>query len=230
MTDITINGADGPFSASLALPSGGKGPGILAIQEIFGVNADMRKHCDDFAAQGYIAISPDLFWRQEPGIQITDQTDAEWQRAFQLYQGFDVDKGIEDLIATLAHLRDIDGCSGKAGTVGFCLGGLLAYLMACRSDADCNVSYYGVGIDERLDQASNITAPTILHIAEEDEYVDKPAQEKIKRGLANHSHVTIHSYAGVNHAFTRNNGIHYDEAAAKLAHARTADAFAAALR
>lgn len=230
MPDITINGGDGPFSAYLAMPSGSKGPGILAIQEIFGVNADMRKHCDDFAAQGYIAISPDLFWRQEPGIQITDQTDAEWQRAFQLYQGFDVNKGVEDLNATLAHLRATDGCSGKVGTVGFCLGGLLAYLMACQSDADCNVSYYGVGIDEKLDLATKITTPTILHIAEEDEYVDKPAQEKIKAGLAGHDHVTVHSYAGVNHAFTRNNGIHYDEAAAKLAHGRTTAAFAAALR
>ena len=178
MPDITINGADGPFSAYLAMPAGGKGPGIVAIQEIFGVNADMREHCDAFAAQGYIAISPDLFWRQEPGIQITDQTDAEWQQAFQLYQGFDVDKGVEDLVTTLQHLRGIAGCTGKAGTVGFCLGGLLAYMMACRSDAECNVSYYGVGIDERLDEAKTISTPTLLHIAEEDEYVDKTAQEK----------------------------------------------------
>ncbi len=230
MPDITINGADGPFSAYLAMPAGGKGPGIVAIQEIFGVNADMREHCDAFAAQGYIAISPDLFWRQEPGIQITDQTDAEWQQAFQLYQGFDVDKGVEDLVTTLQHLRGIAGCTGKAGTVGFCLGGLLAYMMACRSDAECNVSYYGVGIDERLDEAKTISTPTLLHIAEEDEYVDKTAQEKIKAGLAGNSYVTVHSYSGVNHAFTRNNGIHYDEAAAKLAQGRTADAFAAALR
>jgi carboxymethylenebutenolidase len=230
MPDITINGADGAFSAYIAMPTGGKGPGILAIQEIFGVNADMRKHCDNFAAQGYIAISPDLFWRQEPGIQITDQTEAEWQRAFQLYQGFDVDKGVEDLIATMDHLRGIAGCSGRIGTVGFCLGGLLAYLMACKSNADCNVSYYGVGINEKLDLAKNIKAPTILHVAEEDEYVDKDAQAAIRKGLAGHPNVTIFSYPGVNHAFTRNNGIHYDEAAAKLAHGRTADAFKAALR
>ena len=230
MPDITIAGADGAFSAYLAMPAGGRGPGIIAIQEIFGVNADMRKHCDDFAAQGYIAISPDLFWRQDPGIQITDQTEAEWQRAFQLYQGFDVDKGVEDLITTLKHLRGIDGFGGKAGTVGFCLGGLLAYLMACKSDADCHVSYYGVGINEKLDLAKGITAPTILHIAEEDEYVDRDAQAKIASGLAGHPKVTIYSYPGVNHAFTRNNGIHYDDAAAKLAHGRTAAAFRAALR
>lgn len=230
MPDIAIQGSDGEFSAYLAVPEGGSGPGILAIQEIFGVNADMRAHCDNFAAQGYVALSPDLFWRQEPGVQITDQTDAEWQQAFKLYQGFDVEKGVDDLKTTLAHLRGLDSCTGKVGTVGFCLGGLLAYLMACRSDAQCNVSYYGVGIDEKLDEAAAITAPLILQIAEEDEYVDKDAQARIQTGLDSNPHVTMHSYAGVNHAFTRNNGIHYDEAAAKLAHGRTADVFAAALR
>ncbi|NKB55471.1 MAG: dienelactone hydrolase family protein [Alphaproteobacteria bacterium] len=230
MPDITVSGGDGDFSAYLATPASGSGPGILVIQEIFGVNADMRAHCDSFAAQGYFALSPDIFWRQEPGIQLTDKTEAEWQRAFELYQGFDVAKGMEDLIASLSHLRGIEGCSGKTGTVGYCLGGLLAYLMACQSDAECNVSYYGVGIDERLDQATNITAPTLLHIAEEDEYVNKDAQEKIKSGLAGHSSVTVYSYPGVNHAFTRNDGIHYDAGAAASAHGRTADAFSAALR
>ncbi len=229
MPDITIAGGDGDFSAYLATPAGGNGAGILVIQEIFGVNADMREHCDNFAAQGYFALSPDIFWRQEPGIQLTDKTEAEWQRAFELYQGFDVPKGMADLIASLSHLRSIEGCTGKAGTVGYCLGGLLAYLMACQSDAECNVGYYGVRIDAQLDQATNITAPTLLHIAEEDEYVDKDAQATIKNGLAGHSSVTIHSYPGVNHAFTRNDGIHYDADAAKLAHGRTADAFAAAL-
>lgn len=230
MADITIAGGDGDFSAYLATPESGNGAGILVIQEIFGVNADMRAHCDAYAAQGYFALSPDIFWRQEPGIQLTDKTEAEWQRAFELYQGFDVPKGMEDLMASLSHLRSIDGCTGKAGTVGYCLGGLLAYLMACQSDAECNVGYYGVGIDAQLDQASNITAPTLLHIAEEDEYVKKDAQAAITSGLAGHSSVTVYGYPGVNHAFTRNDGIHYDADAAKLAHGRSADAFAAALK
>lgn len=199
------------------------------IQEIFGVNADMGAHCDAYAAEGYFALSPDIFWRQKPGIQLTDKTEAEWQRAFELYQGFDVPKGVEDLMASLSHLRSIDGCTGKAGTVGYCLGGLLAYLMACQSDTECNVSYYGVGVDEQLDQASNITSPTLLHIAEEDEYVNKDSQAAINSGLAGHSSVTLHNHPGVNHAFTRNDGVHYDVDAAKLAHSRSAGAFAAAL-
>jgi carboxymethylenebutenolidase len=230
MPDITIKCPDGSFSAYLARPKSGKGPGILVIQEIFGVNKDMRDHCDRLAGDGYVALCPDIFWRQEPGVQITDQSEAEWAKAFELYKGFDVAKGVDDLKVSLAHLRTIDGCTGKAGTVGFCLGGLLAYIMATDSDADCNVAYYGVGIDERLDDARRITAPTLLHIAEEDGFVPKEAQAKIKAALKGHPHVTIHSYPGVDHAFARNKGVNYNKKAADQAEARTAACFKANLR
>ncbi len=230
MPDITITCPDGAFSAYLASPAGNSGGGVLVIQEIFGVNKDMRDHCDHLASQGYFALCPDIFWRQEPGIQITDQTDEEWAKAFELYQGFDVEKGVADLKVALAHLRTVDGCTGKAGTVGFCLGGLLAYLMAAESDADCNVSYYGVGIDERLAAADGISAPTILHIAEEDGFVPKEAQAKIKDGLGGHPNISLHSYPGVDHAFARHAGVNYDAAAAALADSRTMDCFNATLR
>jgi carboxymethylenebutenolidase len=229
MPDITINGADGDFSGYLATPANSGGGGILVIQEIFGVNKDMRAHCDHLATAGYIALCPDIFWRQEPGIQLTDQSDEEWARAFELYQGFDVKKGIVDLKASLAHLKNIDGCNGKTGTVGFCLGGLLVYLMAAESDADCNVSYYGVGIDEQLTAANTITRPTLLHIAEEDGFVSKEAQATINGGLANYSHIELHNYAGVDHAFARHDGVNFDAAAAALAEKRTMACFAANL-
>lgn len=225
MPDITIKCPDGTFGAYLAAPASGSGPGILVIQEIFGVNKDMRDHCDRLAADGYVALCPDIFWRQEPGVQITDQSEEEWAKAFELYQGFDVAKGVDDLKVALAHLRTVDGCTGKAGTVGFCLGGLLAYIMATDSDSDCNVAYYGVGIDERLDDAKRITAPTLLHIAEEDGFVSKEAQAKINQALAGNPHVTIHNYPGVDHAFARNNGVNYEKQAADLAAQRTAACF-----
>lgn len=225
MPDITIQCPDGSFSAYLASPASGTGPGILVIQEIFGVNKDMRDHCDRLAADGYFALCPDIFWRQEPGVQITDQSEEEWAKAFELYNGFDVDKGVDDLKVALAALRKVDGCTGKAGTVGFCLGGLLAYIMATDSDADCNVAYYGVGIDGRLDDAKRISAPTLLHIAEEDGFVSKEAQAAIKQGLAGNPHVAIHSYPGVDHAFARNNGVNYNKEAAELAGQRTAACF-----
>jgi carboxymethylenebutenolidase len=227
MPDIQLDGPDGSFSAYLATPAGVSAgaatPGILVIQEIFGVNAVMRGICDDLAGEGYITLCPDLFWRQEPGIQITDKTDAEWQRAFQLMQGFNQSKGVDDLIASLEHLRGVPGCSGKAGTIGYCLGGKLAFLMATRSNADCNVSYYGVAIDAALGEAAAITRPLLMHIAEEDQFVTKEAQATIKETLDRNSNVTIYSYPGVNHAFARVGGNHWDAAAARLANERTSD-------
>ena len=141
---LTITTPDGSFSAYAR----GKGPAIIVIQEIFGINQVMRDICDDLAASGYRAICPDLFWRIEPGIELTDKTDAEWKQAFDLFGKFDPDKGVEDIAATIAYARN-EG-AGKVGAVGFCLGGLLAYLTACRTDCDASVGYYGVGIQDRL--------------------------------------------------------------------------------
>ncbi len=230
MAETSIKTPDGTFSAYVAAPKnlapGKKAPGILVIQEIFGVNKVMRDLCDGFAAQGYIALCPDLFWRQEPGIQITDKTEAEWKRAFELYQGFNEAKGTEDLIASLDHLRKLPSCSGKAGSVGYCLGGKLAYLMATRSNADANVGYYGVGIENALNEASAITKPLLLHIAAEDQFVPKEAQAKIQEALSRISAVTIHVYPGCDHAFARVGGAHWNAAAAKQANERTAAFFA----
>lgn len=228
--DITIQAADGgSFSGYLARPESGSGPGLVVIQEIFGVNTVMRDLTDSYAAKGYVALCPDLFWRQEPGIQITDKTQAEWDRAFELFGGFDVDLGVGDLIAALGHLRGLDGCSGKAGSVGYCLGGKLAYLMATRSDADCNVSYYGVGIQDLLDEAGNIAKPLLMHIAAEDQFVPAEAQAAIAAGLGGNAHVTMHTYADRDHAFAREGGEHWNAEAAALANQRTADFFAAHL-
>jgi len=217
------------FDAYLALPPGGKGPGLVLIQEIFGVNQVMRDLADGYAAQGYVVACPDIFWRQEPGIQITDKTDAEWARAFELFKGFDFALGVEDLIATLQTLRAHAACSGKVGTVGYCLGGNLAYQMACRSSADASVSYYGVGLDGLLDMAPGIKKPLLLHVAEKDGFVPPEAQAKTAAALSGNRHVTIHTYAGQDHAFARVGGKHYDKASADLANGRTAAFFKANL-
>jgi carboxymethylenebutenolidase len=226
MADTTIKVSDGSFAAYVAAPKGKtSAPGILVIQEIFGVNQVMRGICDDLAGQGYVAMCPDLFWRQEPGIQITDKTEAEWKRAFELFQGFDQNKGAQDLVASLAHLRKLPGCSGKVGSVGYCLGGKMAYFMATRSDADCSVSYYGVGIEGVLGEAGKIKKPLLMHIAAEDQFVPKEAQAKIKQGLAANGNVTINVYEGCDHAFARVGGAHWNAAAAKLANDRSAAFF-----
>ncbi len=225
-TDIVIElGGGESFGAYVATPEGGAGAGVLVLQEIFGVNAVMRAICDGYAAKGYLALCPELFWRQEPGIQITDQTEAEWARAFELHQGFDEARGVEDTIAALEALRAQPGCSGKAGATGYCLGGKLAYLMATRSSIDCSVGYYGVGIEAALDEAGNISRPLMLHFAEKDQFVPPDAQAQINETLSANPLVTIHSYPDRDHAFARIGGEHYDADDAALANSRTAAFF-----
>lgn len=231
MTYITIPAHDGgAFQAYIAMPAVTPAPAVIMIQEIFGVNAEMRKKCDAYAQAGYIAIAPDLFWRQEPGVDLTDRTEAEWAKAFDLFNRFDVNTGVEDLRATLHVLRGHADCTGVVGCVGYCLGGKLAYLMATRTKIDAAVGYYGVGLDALLDEATNITKPLMLHIAAEDKFVDPTAQAKIHAALDPHPQITLHDYAGVNHAFSRIGGEHYDEAAANLANQRTAAFLESALK
>jgi len=222
---ITITTGDGGFEAYVARPDAAKAPAVVVIQEIFGVNQVMRDITDGLAGQGYLAICPDLFWRIEPGIDITDQSEAEWKRAFELYNAFDVDQGIKDIQATIKAARQDPQCSGKAGAVGFCLGGLLAFLTATRTDADAAVSYYGVGIENRLAEAEKLATPLLMHIAEEDQFVPKEAQAMILRELKNHPKVEIHTYPGRDHAFAREGGAHYDAGDARLAGGRTLQFF-----
>src|SRR5690348_1515591 len=222
MADIQINAADGgTFSAYLTAPKATPTPGLVLAQEIFGVNTVMRTIADEFARQDFVAVCPDLFWRQEPGIQITDGSEAEWQKAFQLFQGFNVDKGIDDLKATLAALRKRPECNGKVGAVGYCLGGTLAYLMATRSDVDCAVAYYGVSIHQMLGEAKNIKKPLLVHIAGNDKFVPQEAQEEIRRVLGANPLVEIHTYDGVDHAFARVGGQSYVPQAAMEANQHT---------
>ncbi|MDR3448203.1 MAG: dienelactone hydrolase family protein [Alphaproteobacteria bacterium] len=227
MPDIQIAALQGhSFGAYCAMPAGGHGPGLIVIQEIFGVNAGMRKLCDDYAAQGYVAICPDLFWRQQPGVQLTDKTPAEWDRAFELYKGFDVEAGVRDLLSTLAHIRQMKGCSGKVGSVGYCLGGKLAFLMSTRSDVDASVGYYGVELDKYLDEVPEIRLPLMLHIAALDKYTPEDVRARLLKAFGRNPEITAYVYEGADHAFARVGGEHYDKQAADLANQRTAAFFA----
>ena len=225
MSYVTIKATDGSgeFKAYVSKPEKTPAATLVVIQEIFGVNKVMRDICDEYAKQGYLTICPDLFWRQEPDVDITDQTQEEWDKAFELFGGFDVDKGVEDLQATASFIRNHDDSNGKVGSIGFCLGGKLAYLMASRTDTDCNVSYYGVGLNELVDEKGNIDKPLLMHVASEDKFVDKDAQEVMEAELIGHDHIDYNKYEGVDHAFARVGGEHYDQDAATLANKRTAE-------
>ena len=218
---ITINAPDGPFSAYLASPVSARGPGVVVIQEIFGVNAVMREVADALAASGFFALVPDLFWRLEPDVQLTDKTDAEWQRAFALMTRFDAASGVKDIQAAISHLRTAPGVNGKVGAVGYCLGGFLAWLTAARTDCDASVGYYGMNIGNFLSEAANVRKPLLLHVAGKDEYNPPEAQKQVSEALSGNRLVTIHPYPEMAHAFARPGGTHYDRANAGLANGRT---------
>lgn len=223
MADIMIPSRDsGSMKAYVAMPAVTPAPTVIVIQEIFGVNAVMRALCDDLAAQGYIAVCPDLFWRIEPGIQLTDKSEAEWKRAFELFKLFDVDQGVEDLRATEHVFKGHAHSTGKVGCVGYCLGGKLAFLMGARTNIDCAVSYYGVGLDSLTGEVENIRRPMLMHIASEDTFVNKDAQAKILAATEKNYNITAHVYEGADHAFARVGGDHFDKDAAAKANERTA--------
>ncbi len=228
MREIKLKAADGSgeFAAYVYEPKKKPAGAVVVIQEIFGVNDALRATCKEMADMGFIAIAPDLFWRQEPGVNLTDKSEAEWKKAFALMNGFDQDKGIEDLKVTLAAARKLPGCNGKVGTIGFCLGGRLAVMMATRSDADVNVSYYGVGLDGLVPEFENITAPLMLHIAEKDEFSSPAVVETVLDGVEEGEWIDAFVYPDVQHAFARVNGVHFDARAATIANGRTAEILA----
>src|SRR5215467_1406967 len=163
MPGITVPATDGSgsFAAYLVEPKTKPAGTVVVIQEIFGVNQAMRDTAAWVADIGFIAVCPDLFWRIEPGIDITDKSEAEWKKAFELFGKFDQAKGVEDLMATVATARKLPGTNGKVATMGYCLGGRLAFMMAEQSDADANISYYGVGLDNLLNDLAKVTRPLL---------------------------------------------------------------------
>jgi len=220
---ITIKSFDGgEFDAYLSLPASGYGPGILVLQEIFGVNSYMRSVVDWYAAHGFVALCPDLFWRIERGVELTE---ADRSKAFSFYQQLDEAKAVEDSAAALEFLRKHPACSGRAGAVGFCLGGNLAYLLSARFKPDCAVGYYGVSIEKALDEAKNLSSPLLLHIAGADQFCPPQAQAQIHAALDANPLVTIHDYPDEGHAFGRPGGEHYAPAAAELANLRSLEFF-----
>ena len=222
---IKINSFDGgEFEGYLALPASGYGPGILVLQEIFGINQYLREVADWYAAHGFVAVVPDLFWRIQPGIELTDKGD-DWKRAIELYQKIDEAKAVEDSAATLDFLRKHSSCSGRVGAIGFCMGGKLAYLLSTRFKPDCAVGYYGVSIEKSLDEAKNLSSPLMLHIAGLDKFCPPEAQAQIHAALDGNPLVMLHDYKDMDHAFARIGGEHYDAAAAEIANLRTLEFF-----
>ena len=223
MNRIPINGRNGAFDAYIARPETAPAPAVVVLHEVFGVNADIRKHCDELAERGFIAVAPDLFWRQEPGVDLSVTSEPDWQHGLGLYQAYDRDAGVADAKDTASAVANLPECTGKVAVLGYCLGGLLVFLTAVRYGVDAAVAYHGGDTEKYLDEVDGLHAPLLMHLGEEDEFIFKPAQTEIKKALANKLNATVYSYPGQRHAFSRHNGAHYNVAAAALANGRTSE-------
>jgi carboxymethylenebutenolidase len=221
----TLEG-DGGFDAYLAEPEGAPRAAIVVIQEIFGVNEGMRRKCDHWARQGYLALAPDLFWRLRPGVELDPDVPDEFKRALDLMGRFDQDQGVRDIEAAIRAARARLGEGGKVGVVGYCLGGRLAFMAAARTDSDASVGYYAVGLPNILHEKNAIARPLMLHIAGADHFVDEAQQRAMHEGLDDHPRVTLHDYPGEDHGFAAEMGTRRSDEAARLADGRTDQFFA----
>jgi carboxymethylenebutenolidase len=221
---ITVEGHDGEFAAYIARPKNSPAPAVVVLQELFGVNADIRKHCDELAEQGFLAVAPDLFWRQEPGVDLNVTTKADWDHGLRLYGAYDRDSGAKDVKDTVNAVRNLQECNGKVALLGYCLGALMVFLTAVRHQGvDGAVAYHGGDTDKYLREVDGLNAPILMHLAEEDEFISKAAQAEIKAALGKKPNATVYSYPGQSHAFSRHNGTHYNANAAALANGRTSE-------
>lgn len=217
---------DGTFDVYVAKPEEPAKAAIIVVQEIFGVNPGIRQKCESWAKAGYLAMAPDLFWRIEPHIELDADIPEQLQQALDLIPRFDQDQGIRDIEATIKAARAQIGPDAKVGVVGYCLGGRLSFMAACRTDGDAFVVYYGVGIDGLLGEQHAIGKPTMLHIPTKDGFVPPETQAAMHAGLKDNAHVTLHDYVGLDHGFAAEMGDRRVEDAAELADRRTADFFA----
>jgi carboxymethylenebutenolidase len=218
---ITIEGRDGAFGAYISRPKTLPAPAVVVLQELFGVNADIRKTCDELAEQGFLAVAPDLFWRQEPGVDLNVSSEADWQHGLRLYGAYDRDAGAKDVKDTVDAVAKLPGCTGRVAVLGYCLGALMVFLTAVRYGVDAAVAYHGGDTEKYLGEIDGLDAPMLMHLAEEDEFISRAAQAQIKAALAKKPNTTVYSYPGQNHAFSRHGGAHYNAEAAALAHERT---------
>lgn len=217
--DVEIGSAS--VSVYIDLPDSLPAPVVVVLHEVFGVNSDIRASCRELAHRGFIAIAPDLFWRQEPGLDLSHWTPSEWEKGLALYTAYDRDQGCSDIARVIQFARSMNESTGKVAVMGYCLGGLMTYLVSARHGADASVAYYPGSAEQYLSEAGAVTNSMLIHLAEEDEFISKAAQADIHKAFSTNLNVKIFSYAGCSHAFARHTGTHYDESAAALANGRT---------
>ncbi|MDE1990478.1 MAG: dienelactone hydrolase family protein [Betaproteobacteria bacterium] len=218
---VEIDSPDGgTFGAYLSLPPAGKGPGIVLVQEIFGVNEHIRAVADQFALDGFVVLAPDVFWRQQPRVEL-GYDEAGFVRGRALKSGLDFGQAVRDLSAAASVLRGRPELAGKVASIGYCMGGLLSYLFAASGRVDAAVCYYGAGIDAHLDQAEHIKCPMLFHVGEQDALISPAAVKAVSKAFAPKADAWVQTYPGVDHGFNCWARRMFNQAAAALARGRT---------
>lgn len=228
---IRVETSDGSFDAYLSLPPAGKqagGPGIVLIQEIFGVNAHIRSVADQYAADGYVVLAPDIFWRQAPRVEL-GYAGADMEQAMSLRKSVDVEAAMSDITATIKALRAEIGAGGKVAAVGYCFGGLLSYLSAARGLVDAAVPYYGGGIHANLKEAANISVPVQFHFGALDSHITLDHVADIRKAVDGKRDVEVFVYEQADHGFNCWARGSYHRQSAALAHGRALTFLAEAL-
>ena len=196
----SVQTPDGPFDLTVWLPEGGTGPGLLLIQEIYGVSDYIRAVAKDLAALGYVVAAPDLFWRLQRNYQ-AEHTDEGLTESLALASRFDAGLGIADAAAALEHLRVLPEVDGRVGIIGFCSGGSIAYFLAGQSELDAVLSFYGSEVPGNLGVLERITSPLQLHFGGNDPYIPRDQVAAVERASAGLPHVEVHVEEDAGHAF-----------------------------
>lgn len=205
------------MSAYMALPKAGKGAGVVVIQEIFGVTESMKQICDFLASRQFTAICPDLYWSAEPDAQMTE---ADVDKARALRMKMDDAAVVRDIGAAVSFLRKHPACIGSVGVVGYCWGGMLAFLTSASEAPDAAVAYYGVGVEKHLDKTAMLSCPLLMHYGGQDAYAPPEAVAQVKAALAGKD-AKVFEYPDAGHAFARPGGAHYHHRSADVADMRT---------
>jgi carboxymethylenebutenolidase len=198
---IDIPCGDGTMSGHLAVPASGRGPGLLVLQEIFGVYVYIRDVCERLAAEGYVALAPDLFWRLQPGVVLENFDDADLQEGIGYAMRFDAEAGVADIGAALATVRSLPECDGRAGVIGFCFGGTYAYLAAVHLDPEVAISFYGSGVAEAIGDAGRVTCPLQFHFGDSDPFIPNDQVDRIRAAVAPLAAIEVNVHEGGGHAF-----------------------------
>ena len=223
---VTLSAPDGgTFAGHLAVPDAGSGPGLLVLQEIFGVNDYIRDVCDRLAAMGYAAMAPDVFWRVEPGVSLGG-SEADIATGAGYVGRLDMDQVVADLGAALTQLRELPESDGRAGVIGFCFGGSTTFRVASRLEPDVAVSYYGSGVGSMLDDGAAITCPLLFQYGSDDPFIPPDEIEAVREFAAERANVDFHTH-DAGHAFDNHRSAMFSNPVAAAAAWEVTSAFLA---